>query len=98
MTSLEKKDKRKGIIGTILFHALLLVAFLFIGLTYQDPPPDEEGISIDFGVSDDGSGEIDPEDTKEVIEIVEEEIVEEQIETTEEVVTQTVVELSLIHI
>ena len=92
MTSLEKKDKRKGIIGTILFHTLLLVAFLFIGLTYQDPPPDEEGISINFGVSDEGSGEIDPEDTEEVIEIVEEEIVEEQIETTEEVFTQTVVE------
>ena len=27
MNSSEKKNKRKGIIGTILFHALLLVAF-----------------------------------------------------------------------
>ena len=50
MTSLEKKNKRKGIIGTILFHALLLVAFLFMGLTYQVPPPPEEGIAIDFAM------------------------------------------------
>jgi len=37
MTTAEKKSKRKGIIGTILFHAFLLAAFLFMGLTYQDP-------------------------------------------------------------
>ena len=91
MTSLEKKNKRKGIIGTILFHALLLVAFLFIGLTYQDPPPLEEGISINFGFSDEGLGEIEPEDSEEVTEI-EEKIIEKQIESTEEIVTQTEIE------
>ena len=92
MTSSEKKSKRKGIIGTILFHALLLVAFLFMGLTYQDPPPPEEGISINFGFVDEGLGEVEPEDTEEVTEIVEEEIIEEQIESTEEILTQSVVE------
>ena len=92
MTSSEKISKRKGIIGTILFHALLLVAFLFMGLTYQDPPPAEEGISINFGFVDEGLGEIEPEDTEELTEIVEEEIIEEQIESTEEIVTQSVVE------
>ena len=65
MTSSEKTSKRKGIIGTILFHALLLVAFLFMGLTYQDPPPAEEGISINFGFVDEGLGEVEPEDTEE---------------------------------
>ena len=92
MTSSEKTSKRKGIIGTILFHALLLVAFLFMGLTYQDPPPAEEGISINFGFVDEGLGEIEPKDTEELTEIVEEEIIEEQIESTEEIVTQSVVE------
>ena len=92
MTSSEKKSKRKGIIGTILFHALLLVAFLFMGLTYQDPPPPEEGISINFGFIDEGLGEIEPEDAEELTEIVEEEIIEEQIESNEEIVTQSVVE------
>ena len=60
MTTAEKKSKRKGIIGTILFHAFLLAAFLFMGLTYQDPPPAEEGISINFGFIDEGFGEIEP--------------------------------------
>ena len=92
MTSSEKKNKRKGIIGTILFHALLLVAFLFMGLTYQDPPPAEEGISINFGFSDEGLGEIEPESTEDITEIVEEEIIEEQIESTEEIITQSTVE------
>jgi protein TonB len=92
MTTAEKKSKRKGIIGTILFHTFLLAAFLFMGLTYQDPPPAEEGISINFGFIDEGFGEIEPEDTEEVTEIVEEEIIEQQIESTEEIVTQSTVE------
>ena len=92
MTATEKKSKRKGIIGTILFHVLLLVAFLFMGLTYQDPPPAEEGISINFGFTEEGLGEIEPEDTEEIIDAVEEEIIEEQVESTEEIVTQTTIE------
>ena len=92
MTAAEKKSKKKGVIGTILFHVLLLVAFLFMGLTYQDPPPAEEGISINFGFTDEGLGEIEPEDTEEITDPVEEEIIEEQIESTEEIVTQTTIE------
>ena len=92
MTAAEKKSKRKGIIGTVLFHALLLVAFLFMGLKYQDPPPAEEGISINFGYMDEGLGELEPEDTEEVTEIVEEEIIEQQIESKQEIVTQSTVE------
>ena len=92
MTTAEKKSKRKGIIGTILFHAFLLVAFLFMGLTYQDPPPSEEGISINFGFIDEGFGEIEPKDAEEVTEIVEEEIIEQQIESKEEIVTQSTLE------
>ena len=78
MSSSEKKNKRKGIIGTILFHTLLLIAFLFMGLTYQIPPPPEEGISINFGYVDEGVTEAEPEDKSETPEPVQEEIVEEQ--------------------
>jgi len=48
--------------------------------------------SINFGFNDEGFGEIEPEDTEEVTEIVEEEIIEEQIESTEEIITQSIVE------
>jgi outer membrane biosynthesis protein TonB len=96
MTAAEKKSKRKGIIGTILIHALLMVAFLFMGLKYQDPPPAEEGISINFGFSEEGFGEVEPESTEELTEIVEEEIIEQQIESTEEIVTQSLLETPVV--
>ena len=96
MTASEKKSKRKGIIGTFLFHALLMVAFLFMGLKYQDPPPAEEGISINFGFREQGLGEVEPESTEELIEIVEEEIIEQQIESTEEIITQSLVETPIV--
>ena len=96
MTAAEKKSKRKGIIGTILVHALLMVAFLFMGLKYQDPPPAEEGISINFGFSEQGVGEVDPESTEELTEIVQEEIIEQQIESTEKIVTQSLVETPVV--
>ena len=91
MTSLEKKNKRKGIIGTIIFHVLLFLTFMFLGLTYQDPPPPEEGISINFGFNDDGSNELETEKIEEKTEITEE-IIEEQIENIEEIVTQSKIE------
>jgi len=53
-------DKRRGLIGTILFHLLLLVIFIFYGLTYEFPPP-QEGILINFGTSDQGTGDVQPE-------------------------------------
>lgn len=51
----ENTNRNKARIGTIVFHALLLLWFAFYGLTYQNPPP-EEGIAINFGYQDDGLG------------------------------------------
>ena len=50
------KDKRRGLITTILVHALLLLLFLFVGLSYYEPKP-EDGILINFGNSATGMGE-----------------------------------------
>ena len=63
-----------------------------MGLTYQIPPPPEEGISINFGYIDEGSTEIEPEDKSDIPEPVQEDIVEEQSAAEEEVVTQEVEE------
>lgn len=59
MNILKDKDKRKGLIGTILFHAMLLIAFIFLGLTYTFPP-EEEGIVVNFGNSETGMGAEEP--------------------------------------
>ena len=87
-----KRSKRNGVIGTILFHAILLTAFFFLGLTYQDPPPPEEGISINLGSFDEGSNIVEPEASNEEINIAEEEVIEEQIESNEEIITQNSIE------
>lgn len=55
MSTPENKNKKNGLIATIIYHVALVVLFLFAGLTYLDPPP-EEGIAINFGYEDDGSG------------------------------------------
>ena len=70
------KNRRKAIIGTVLFHIGLLLCFIFMGLTYQIPPPNEEGINIDFGYQDFGSGSEQSEQIVEEQEITPQEIVD----------------------
>lgn len=79
-----KKHKRKGLYGTLLFHTLLLLSFLFMGLTYTIPPPPEEGITINFGFDDFGNSEIQP------AEVVDE--LQESVESAEEVKTPEIIE------
>lgn len=55
MEILNEKNKRTGLIGTVIIHLLLILVFAFFGMTYFDPPPEAEGITIAFGTSDDGS-------------------------------------------
>lgn len=54
MEIIKEKNKRTGLIVSILVHAVLLVLFAFFGLTYLEPPPPEEGITINFGTMDMG--------------------------------------------
>lgn len=49
------RDKRRGLIATLLFHGILLIMFMFLGLTYLEPKP-EDGVLINFGNSATGQG------------------------------------------
>ena len=51
---------RNGLLGTVVFHGLILFLLLFFGFSYPDPPPEEEGILVNFGTSDTGYGYIEP--------------------------------------
>ena len=63
MEIIKDKNSRSGLIGTIIVHLLLLVMFLSFGMTYQDPPePNEGSMMINFGTSDEGSGEVESEE------------------------------------
>ena len=81
------KLNRRGLIATIVYHLLLLLLLVFAGLTFPEPPPEEEGILVNFGTDDTGFGEYEPmgddqqagdpnlpvtESTEEVVEAVEE--------------------------
>jgi outer membrane biosynthesis protein TonB len=53
-------DQKRGIVSTTLFHAVILLILIFLGLSNPVPNPQEEGITIDFGYSVTGLGEIEP--------------------------------------
>lgn len=57
----ERKYKTGGVVGTILFHALILVCFFLFGFSSPLPPPPEEGVEVNLGYSEDGMGEIQPD-------------------------------------
>lgn len=60
------KYKRRGIIGTVLFHVVVLVLMLLLGLRPPEPPRPSIGMEINLGNSEDGMGEIQPEQPQEV--------------------------------
>ncbi len=52
-----------AVVGTLLFHGLLFLLFLFIVFKTPIPPfPDagSPGIEVNFGISDEGMGEVQP--------------------------------------
>lgn len=52
------KDKRRGIIGTIIVHALILLSLFFIALRTPLPLPGEEGVEVNLGYDDMGYGQV----------------------------------------
>ncbi len=58
-----RKHKR-GLIGTLLFHIIVLVLLIFLGFFTPLPLPGEEGILVNFGDSENGLGDIEPSPAK----------------------------------
>jgi outer membrane biosynthesis protein TonB len=53
--------RRKGILGTAIIHMLLIGFLILAGFSTPQPPPDTgEGILVNFGTGETGSGEIEP--------------------------------------
>ena len=96
-TKTYSKEEKYGIIGTVMFHVLLLILFLLLGLKSIDPPPDS-GVLLNFGTSEFGSGDIQPEEAvatpvepenPDVVDAspVEPDVIEEEVMTQETVET-----------
>lgn len=58
----QKKDKYKGILGTVLVHIGILLMLLLLGFTTILPLPEEEGVEVNLGYSDQGMGMIQPKE------------------------------------
>lgn len=61
MKFLDTEHKRKSMTITVILHLLILLLLFFVGMTYLDPPI-EQGIAVNFGTSDVGTGNIQPLD------------------------------------
>ncbi len=61
MALLDTRHKKKSFTLTTILLSALLVLLFYIGLTYLDPPI-ENGISINFGTTDFGSGTVQPKE------------------------------------
>ncbi len=93
MEEKEKRNRRIGILISVGVHAMLLLLFMFL-LAWRepDPPLPEYGIEINFGVTDQGSGDVQQE-TPVTEEAVEEEALPEET-TVEESVPEEVEEVA----
>ncbi len=61
MSFLDTRHKKKSFTLTTLLLSVLLLLLFYIGLTYMDPPI-ENGIAVNFGTMDFGSGEVQPKE------------------------------------
>jgi len=59
MALLETKEEKKSFTITVVIHVVILLLLFMFGLKYLDPPL-EQGIAVNFGTTDFGSGEIQP--------------------------------------
>ena len=94
MSLLDTQYKKKSFTLTTLLLSVLLLILFYIGLNYMDPP-EENGISVNFGTTNYGSGKVqplkkirsEPLDTPPVEPNKQEEVVEEAVQ--EEVVEES---------
>lgn len=56
----EYSEKNKGIIGTIVFHTIVLILLILLGFFTPLPLPGEEGILVNFGDTENGFGDKEP--------------------------------------
>jgi len=52
-------EKGKGVVGAVLFHIVLITILIIAGFT-STPPTAEEGLLVNFGFDDFGSGSVEP--------------------------------------
>jgi TonB family protein len=83
-----KKYRINGIIGTVIFHMMIVALLIFLGFTTALPLPGEEGVEVNLGSDMEGLGKIQPIKSATVEKILPPPTARENIE--EEIVTQDI--------
>lgn len=87
----EKKDKIRGILGTVIVHMGVLALLLILGFSTPLPLPGEEGVEVNLGADMEGTGFVQPEKPV-VVQKATPPPPQSQTEKIEEVVTQDIEE------
>ena len=98
MSFLDTQHKRKSMAITVIIHMILILLLFYVGLSYLDPPI-ENGIAINFGTMDTGSGKIQPSkkvNTAPNPKVIPQ-VVKEPSEAKEDVITQETTEAPVIN-
>jgi type IV secretory pathway VirB10-like protein len=97
MSLLDTKHKQKSMAITVVLHVIILLLFFYVGLTYLDPPP-ENGIAVNFGTMDTGSGNVQPKEKIKTApkQTAPEPVKQQKAEIKEEVITQDTEEAPVI--
>lgn len=53
----EQRNKRYGVITSVVLHTLVIILALLPMIFYQNPPPEQEGILVNLGLPDQGQGD-----------------------------------------
>lgn len=69
----EKKERRKAMLLSFLFHVATIILLMLPLLKYPDPPPGQDGILIALGNPDEGTGPIEPGGPEEPTPVVQKE-------------------------
>lgn len=59
--SKEQKDRTIAVVGTLLVHALIVLALFLMAFRTPLPLPGEEGVEVDLGLYNQGMGQVQPE-------------------------------------
>jgi len=86
-----KKDKIRGVLGTVLVHLGVLALLLILGFSTPLPLPGEEGVEVNLGADMEGSGFVQPEKPV-VVQKTTPQPPKAQAEKVEEIVTQDIEE------
>ncbi len=85
----EKKNKQIALLTSVSIHgALLLIFFFLTAWRAPNPPLPEFGIELNFGLDDQGGGEVQPDEQPETEKPIEDEVKPEETQPQEEVKEQ----------